>query len=165
MECTVIKYILLNQTVTEQYRSLESKYHSLFSSLKAILKSDFNLTTAYMLFDDMLCEYYESSELQYNFTDEITTQLKMLSMDYWVNYVYFDEKIRKIALTYMFREWCNLINEVVINDRLDLKRDVTLNFALYIGSTYNIIPVLMAIGVDMRLFEYVGYSAYLLIIM
>ena len=64
----------------------------------------------------------------------------------------------------MFHEWVTIINNVVISDKKNMTVDDTLNFALYVGSTYNIVPIMVALGIDPRQYKVIDYSSYILII-
>ena len=72
---------------------------ALYNKLDKMLSFDFNLTSAYMLFDDLLCDYYENKEPRFNIDNETKEELMQLSLDYWLSYVFLDERVKRISVT------------------------------------------------------------------
>ena len=164
MECNIVKYILYNTTQMDAYISLNNKYSALFKQLEKVMNyKDFNLTSAAMLFDDIDCDRYDGKDVRYDIDINIILELEELVIDYWNGFVFADERTRFISNTYMFSEWITIMNNVLAADRKNTPIDQTLNFALYMGSSYNIIPVLITFGY--KLTHRIGYSAQLLLIM
>jgi hypothetical protein len=165
MHCDIVQEIITNMTNETNWKSLNDHYSTLFKSLEAELNySLFNLTSATMLYDDVECDFYENKPLKVGLDINVVLELKPVVVDYWKSFIFANEKIRFIANTYMFKEWIEIMNNVVLADNdINMKIDKTLNFALYMGSPYNLYPVLLTLGYN--LMDPIGYSGNLLIIM
>ena len=59
----------------------------------------------------------------------------------------------------MFVEFIKYMETALEDDKKAVKRDLTLNLALYVGGSYNLIPAMMAIGINVN--EHLKYSAQL----
>jgi len=117
MECDLVRYILYNVSESEKFKSIDQQYNSLYADLKRIFGMSFNMTAAFMLYDNVLCDLDDGKYINAQLTEAILSELNKLTVDFWKHYVFADERVRKICNTHMFGEWIKIMNNVVEADK------------------------------------------------
>jgi hypothetical protein len=151
-QCNVIKYIWANTSATAEYKALEEKYKSLYVSINSFAGTNItNMTTAYLLYDDLMCDLADGKEIadKFKFTSEIIEELRSLANDVWKHLIFGNSTVMKAAVTPLFREWIKLINNVVKDDNEKRPIDKTLNMALYISDASHLLPIMNMLGKSM----------------